>query len=69
MNKTIVKELDEKLTEIELLQEQVEKILYSKNPFYKWLNFKKGIKLHNLASKKMQYVNSGQFLIDRGIAC
>lgn len=66
MNK-FSKELDEKLNEIEELQAQVEKILHNKNPFYMWWHFGKAKKLHKLAHNKLEYLITGQFLIDRNI--
>ena len=67
MKKDIGKKLDEKLTEIEELQAQVEEILHNKNPFYKWWHFGKAKKLHKLAHKKLEYISTGQFLVDYNI--
>jgi hypothetical protein len=46
--------LEYKLKEIEKLQAEVDKILYSKNPFVRFFYFNKACKLHLLASEKMK---------------
>ena len=46
-------EINEKLIEIELLQKEVNEILFKKNWFMKMLLFRKAIRLHLLAQKKI----------------
>ena len=48
-----MKTLEEKMQEIENLQEQAHRLLYHKNIFWKWLNWGKINRLHNLASDKL----------------
>jgi len=46
--------LDKKMTEIEDIQSEVSRIFYHKNLFYKYLHFKKAIKLHEKAKRLLR---------------
>ena len=56
--------LNKYLEEIENLQEEVDKILYSKNIFIKFFKFNKAKKLHLDAQKMLDIVNDGSLLED-----
>ena len=62
--KMSLKEFKNLMNEIDSLQSEVDNLLYNKNPLIRFFKFKEAIRLHKLASQKLDQIFFGIEIVE-----